>query len=237
MTGDVADVLTTLAYDNALLTGRVELEVIERFGEGGGDVTDGEVGEFKVTCGRGELTGDKSGKPGDEDECGLPGELSYVKSIVIERFGEGGGDVTDGEVGRGELTGDKSGKPGEDECGLPGELSYVKSIVAVTTVAGHTTGTKWLGNQVDLEGPRRDHIMTIGVSMHFTPRRGMNALFKIRVTPSRMPFIAGYTEVISRWTTVHAACKDQLDENLPETHKSLQSSSYFGETIDRPSSP
>ena len=116
MTGDVADVLTTLAYDNALLTGRVELEVIERFGEGGWDVTDGEVGEFKVTCGRGELTGDKSGKPGDEDECGLPGELSYVKSIVIERFGEGGGDVTDGEVGefkvtcgKGELTGDKSG--------------------------------------------------------------------------------------------------------------------------------
>ena len=59
MTGDVADVLTTLAYDNTLLTGRVELEVIERFGEGGGDVTDGQlairiVGEFKVTRGSGD---------------------------------------------------------------------------------------------------------------------------------------------------------------------------------------
>ena len=105
LTGDKADVLTTLAYDNTLLTEMVE--VIERFGEGEGDITDGEVGEFKVTRG-GELTGDKSGKPGDEDECGLPGEL----------------------------------------------LSHVKSIVSVATVAGHTTGTKWFGNQVFVGGGR-----------------------------------------------------------------------------------
>ncbi len=62
----------------------------------------------------------------------------------------GRGEEEEAMLWDGELTGDKSGKPGDkDECGLPGELSsHVRSIVSVTTGAGHTTGTKWLGNQL-----------------------------------------------------------------------------------------
>ena len=119
-----------------------------------------------------------------------------------------------------------------DECSLPGELSDVQSSLLQLSLATWQVQSGWVTKCPARPETLYNHWRVIAL---YSKRDEHPTVFRLLGTSSRIPFITGYSDVICRCTTVDAACKAQVDENIPVTHKSRHSPSYFVETFQRSS--